>query len=46
MLSVRHEGAATWKAFLYLVKNKKIDPSEKVLLLNTGTGYKYLENFR
>ncbi len=45
-LLISPEGAATWKAFLYLVKNKKIDPSEKVLLLNTGTGYKYLENFR
>jgi threonine synthase len=45
-LLISPEGAATWKALLYLRKNKKIDPFEKVLLLNTGTGYKYLENFR
>ena len=39
------EGAATWKALLHLNRIKKISSSEKVLLLNTGTGYKYLDNF-
>jgi threonine synthase len=39
------EGAATWKALLYLRRTKKINSSEKILLLNTGSGYKYLENF-
>jgi len=39
------EGAATWKALLQLQKINAIDASERVLLLNTGTGYKYLENF-
>ena len=39
------EGAATWKALLQLKKEKKIRPSEKILLLNTGSGYKYLDNF-
>ncbi len=38
------EGAATWKALLHLHKNKKIGADEKVLLLNTGSGYKYLDN--
>ena len=36
------EGAATWKALLHLHKNKIISADEKVLLLNTGSGYKYL----
>ena len=38
------EGAATWKALLHLNQNKIIASSETVLLLNTGSGYKYLEN--
>lgn len=38
------EGAATWKALCYLRNSKKISLSEKILLLNTGSGYKYLEN--
>ena len=43
-LLISPEGAATWKALLQLTQQKIIDPQEKVLLLNTGTGYKYLEN--
>jgi len=43
-LLISPEGAATWKAFLHLARTKVISSSEKVLLLNTGTGYKYLEN--
>ena len=38
------EGAAAWCGILKLVAQKKIDPSEKILLLNTGTGYKYMNN--
>ena len=38
------EGAATWKALLHLHKNKMINADEKILLLNTGSGYKYLDN--
>ncbi|MEJ7626071.1 MAG: threonine synthase [Ferruginibacter sp.] len=38
------EGAATWKALLQLQHQKIIAPQEKVLLLNTGSGYKYLAN--
>ena len=43
-LLISPEGAATWKALLHLKKNKQIDPCEKILLLNTGSEYKYLEN--
>jgi threonine synthase len=39
------EGAATWKALNKLAGAGKIEADEKILLLNTGTGYKYLENF-
>ncbi|MEO6868223.1 MAG: threonine synthase [Ginsengibacter sp.] len=44
-LLISPEGAATWKALLGLSRNKIIASSEKVLLLNTGSGYKYLDNF-
>lgn len=40
------EGAATWKALVQLNHEKIINADEKVLLLNTGTGYKYLENIK
>ena len=43
-LLISPEGAATWKALKDLNRNNIIKSSEKVLLLNTGTGYKYLEN--
>ena len=43
-LIISPEGAATWKALLHLRRLKKIDSSETILLLNTGTGYKYLDN--
>lgn len=43
-LIISPEGAATWKALIQLRNNKKINPSEKILLLNTGSGYKYLDN--
>jgi threonine synthase len=38
------EGAATWKALLHLRRMKVVDRADKILLLNTGSGYKYLEN--
>ena len=44
-LLISPEGAATWKALNYLLQNKTILRSEKVLLLNTGSGYKYMDNF-
>ena len=43
-LLISPEGAATWKALLQLNQNKIITSSERVLLLNTGSGYKYLDN--
>jgi threonine synthase len=38
------EGAALWKALLDLRRMKLVDDGEKIVLLNTGSGYKYLEN--
>lgn len=43
-IMVAPEGAATWKALLRLRDQGFIDSSEKIVLLNTGTGYKYLQN--
>ena len=43
-LIISPEGAATWRALLKLYKERKIGLQEKILLLNTGTGYKYLQN--
>lgn len=43
-LLISPEGAATWKALQHLQQRKIIDSSETILLLNTGSGYKYLEN--
>ena len=44
-LLISPEGAATWKALLHLNRKQKIKSLEKVVLLNTGSGYKYLDNF-
>ena len=41
---VSPEGAAAWKGVVKLLQQQKIDPAEKILVLNTGSGYKYLEN--
>ena len=41
---VSPEGAATWKALQHLRRMKVVDEADKILLLNTGSGYKYLEN--
>ncbi len=43
-LLIAPEGAALWKALLQLLETGSIKRDEKVLLLNTGSGYKYLEN--
>tara|TARA_R110000751_G_C13795354_1_gene483338 strand:+ start:40043 stop:41221 length:1179 start_codon:yes stop_codon:yes gene_type:complete len=41
---VAPEGAALWKAIPKLIASKEISHSEKLLMVNTGSGYKYLEN--
>ncbi|MEO6630843.1 MAG: threonine synthase [Mucilaginibacter sp.] len=38
------EGAALWQAFKKLKSAGWIEAGEKVLMINTGSGYKYLEN--
>jgi threonine synthase len=38
------EGAALWQAFKKLKASNWIKSGEQVLLINTGSGYKYLEN--
>jgi threonine synthase len=43
-LIIAPEGAALWKALLKLINQGSIKRNEKIVLLNTGSGYKYLEN--
>lgn len=43
-LFVAPEGAAVWMAARHLLSTGWIRPEEQVLLLNTGSGQKYLEN--
>jgi threonine synthase len=43
-LLVAPEGAALWKALLHLRRLQLVPEESSVLLLNTGSGYKYLEN--
>jgi threonine synthase len=43
-LLVAPEGGALWKALLQLIDNGSIHHTESIVLLNTGSGYKYLEN--
>lgn len=38
------EGAATWKALQHLRRMEVIDSADKIVLLNTGSGYKYVDN--
>lgn len=38
------EGAALWAALKRLKSENRIAKNEKVVLINTGSGYKYLEN--
>jgi threonine synthase len=37
------EGAATWAGLKHLMREGKVHPDERVVLLNTGTGIKYPE---
>jgi threonine synthase len=39
------EGGAVWEALKVLADKGEIHRDEKILLLNTGSGYKYFENF-
>jgi threonine synthase len=43
-LIIAPEGGALWKGLLQLVKEGTVQRAERILLLNTGSGYKYLEN--
>jgi threonine synthase len=45
-LFVAPEGAALWHAYKYLSENGQLNDAETVLLLNTGSGYKYLDNIQ
>lgn len=38
------EGSAAWKGLASLREKNKIAAGQKIVLLNTGSGYKYLEN--
>jgi threonine synthase len=40
------EGAATWAGLKTLLKRRAIQPSERIVLFNTGTGVKYAESLR
>ncbi len=44
-LLIAPEGAALLAALKKLLKSGQVQPYEKILLLNTGSGYKYLDNF-
>jgi len=37
------EGGAIWAALRRLVEEREVDPGERVVLMNTGTGLKYAE---
>jgi threonine synthase len=37
------EGAATWKAMIQLKQTEDLRGDEKIVLLNTGSGYKYMD---
>lgn len=45
-LLIAPEGAALFAALQKLTAAQQIQRSENILLLNTGNGYKYLENFK
>jgi threonine synthase len=42
---VSPEGSATWKALAHLKQKGTIKDKDTILLLNTASGYKYMENF-
>jgi threonine synthase len=41
---VSPEGSATWKALAYLKQKGSIKDKDNILLLNTASGYKYMED--
>jgi len=41
---VSPEGSATWKALAYLKQKGTIKDKDNILLLNTASGYKYMED--
>ena len=41
---VSPEGSATWKALAYLKQRGTIKDEDNILLLNTASGYKYMED--
>ncbi len=43
-LLVAPEGAAVWKALVHLCQLKIISSESKILMINTGSGHKYLES--
>jgi threonine synthase len=43
-LLIAPEGAALWVALLQLIKDGIVHRDENILMLNTGSGYKYLQN--
>ena len=43
-LLVAPEGGALWKAIPKLIERGEISRDESILMINTGSGYKYLEN--
>ncbi len=44
-ITISPEGAAVWKAMMQLVNREEMNRGSKVLLMNTGSGYKYFENY-
>lgn len=42
---VAPEGGAVYAALLQLLEQRLVSPQERIVLLNTGSGYKYIENF-
>jgi len=38
------EAAAVWKALFHLRRMKVVDAADRIVLMNTGSGYKYFEN--
>lgn len=41
---VAPEGGAIWSALLKSIERRLVSPDDKILLLNTGSAYKYTEN--
>ena len=41
-LFVCPEGAAVWAAAKNLAESSRLDPRSKIVLFNTGTGFKYI----